>query len=179
VRNELVLADLSTHSMRVLDRCAHPPVLEFNFSPDGRFLAYNWGPTTRVTNLRICRLEDGPILDITRPVLADNAPVFDPEGGYLYFIGAREFNPVYDKLHFDLGFPKGTRPYLVALRKDVPSPMGRKRDKPTDQSSNDAAEVSIDFDGIQDRIEALPVPEGIYQQIAALKGKVVLTSNPI
>src|SRR5258705_487374 len=58
---------------------------------------------------------------ITRAALGDFAPVFDPEGAYLYFLSARVFNPVYDKLHFDLGFPKGMRPYVVTLRKEVPT----------------------------------------------------------
>ena len=130
VRNELVLVDLETRSMRVLDRSPHPPLINFNFSPDGRFIAYNWRPNRRTALIRICRIDDGATFNVTRPVLADFAPVFDPDGAYLFFIGAREFNPVYDKLHFNLGFPKGTRPYLVSLRKDVATPFGRKFELP-------------------------------------------------
>src|SRR5690606_13472320 len=60
---------------------------------------------------------------ITRPVLHDVRPAFDPEGKYLYFLSYREFNPVYDGLHFDLGFPWGMRPYLLTLRADLPNPF--------------------------------------------------------
>ncbi len=181
VRNELLIADLETRSMRVLDRSPHPPLINFNFSPDGRFIAYNWCPNRRTALIRICRIEDGATFNVTRPVLADFAPVFDPDGAFLFFIGAREFNPVYDKLHFNLGFPKGTRPYSVTLRKDVATPFGRKfelppKDAPTGIQRPD---VTIDFDGIEDRIEPFPVPEGIYEQIAALRGKVLLTSLPV
>ena len=178
VRNELVLADLEKRSMRVLDRDQHSPLTGFNFSPDGRFIAYNWCPSRRSSIIRICRIEDGATFNVTRPVRAEFAPVFDPNGAYLFFIGAREFNPVYDKLHFNLGFPKGMRPYLVALRKDVTTPFGQKLASPPKdaQISRPQPDLSIDFDGIEDRIEAFPVPEGIYEQLEALKGKVLFTS---
>ena len=68
-------------------------------------------------------MEDGHEFDVTKPVLQDIGPAFDPDGKYLYFLSRREFDPVYDNLHFDLGFPKGMRPYLVTLRKDLPSPF--------------------------------------------------------
>lgn len=60
---------------------------------------------------------------VTRPILHDVAPSFDPDGNYLYFLSYREFNPVYDNLHFDLGFPWGMRPYLILLRSDLPNPF--------------------------------------------------------
>jgi tricorn protease len=181
VRNELVIADLETRSMRVLDLSPHPAPINFNFSPDGRFIAYNWCPSRRTALIRICRIEDGATFNVTRPVLADFALVFDPDGASLFFIGAREFNPVYDKLHFNLGFPKGTRPYLVTLRKDVATPFGRKLELPPKdaQTGSQRPDLTIDFDGIEDRIEPFPLPEGIYEQIAALRGKVLLTSLPV
>ncbi len=181
VRNELVLVDLETRSMRVLDRNRHSALVSFNFSPDGRFIAYNWSPSRRSSLIRICRIEDGATFNVTRPVRADFAPVFDPDGRYLFFIGAREFNPVYDRMYFNLGFPKGMRPYAVTLRKDVTTPFGRKfESEPKDtQTGGKRPDLTIDFNGIEDRIEPFPVPEGIYEQIEALRGKVLLTSLPV
>ncbi len=181
VRNDLVLADLETRSMRVLDRNRHSPLVHFDFSPDGRFIAYNWSPSRRSSIIRICRIEDGATFNVTRPVRADFSPVFDPDGDYLFFLGTREFNPVYDKIHFNLGFPKGMRPYLVTLRKDVTAPFGRKlKVKRSDaQIGKDRPDLTIDFADIGDRIEPLPVPEGIYEQIQALSGKVLFTSLPV
>ena len=65
----------------------------------------------------------GAIYTVTKPVLHDVSPTFDPTGRYLYFLSYREFNPVYDSLQFDLGFPWGMRPYLVTLRADLPNPF--------------------------------------------------------
>ena len=183
VRNELVLIDLNDRSIRVLDRNPHSLLLAFNFSPDGRWIAYNWSPSQRTTIIRICRIDDGKTFNVTRPVLGDFAPVFDPDGAYLYFLSARVLNPVYDKLHFDLGFPKGMRPFVVTLRKDVPSPFVQGLKKISESKdarpSGEIPEVIIDFDSIEDRIEPFPVPEGIYEQIDAVKGRVLFTSLPV
>ncbi len=182
IRNELVLIDLNARSMRVLDRDLHQPLFWFNFSPDGRWIAYERSLSHHSAIIRICRLEDGATFNVTRPARVDFAPVFDPDGAYLYFLSARVFNPVYDKLQFELGFPRGMRPYLVTLRKEVPSPFVGKpvTSKAKSPETPDAiAEVAIDFDGIEDRIEPFPVPEGIYQQINAVRGKVLFTSLPV
>ena len=55
---------------------------------------------------------------------ADSDPVFTPDGLYLAFISRRSFDPVYDEQTFDLSFPLGSRPYLVPLAADTPSPFG-------------------------------------------------------
>ena len=179
VRNELVLVDLTNRSMRILDRNRHSLLSSFNFSPDGRWIAYTWSPTQRATIIRVCRIDDGATFDVTAPGIVDFAPVFDPAGRYLYFLSARVFNPVYDKLHFELGFPKGMRPYAVTLRKDLLSPFLGNVKSAEGKESDGTPEVVIDFDGIQDRIEPFPVEEGIYEGIGAIKDKVFFASLPV
>src|SRR5262249_52041392 len=39
--------------------------------------------------------------------------------------------------------------------------------------------ISIDLEGITGRVVAFPVPEGIYGQVAGIKGKALYTSYPI
>jgi tricorn protease len=190
-RNELLCVDFSsTPAMcRVLDRSAFVPIKGFDWSPDGRWLAYSCGLSLHTTAIRMCNVETGEIQDITRPVLEDVRPCFDPGGKYLYFLSHREFDPVYDNLHFDLGFPRGVKPYLVTLRRDLPSPFVAVP-KPAAEKNKGAAEkgeqaakpdepLAIDFDGIAERVLAFPVPDGRYEQIAAIDGKLLYTSLPI
>lgn len=139
--------------------------------------------------MKLCRVETGETFFATRPVLWDACPAFDPGGDYLYFIGRRVFNPVYDELHFDLGFPLGSRPYAIALRADVASPFVPKPRPLTDDDDDGDAddenegeevpEVLIDLDGIEDRIVGFPVPEGRYEGIAGIKGKAVYLNFPV
>ncbi|MCY3017498.1 MAG: PDZ domain-containing protein [Planctomycetota bacterium] len=190
-RHELLLVNLKAGKARVLDRSPFLPIAGFDWSPDGRWAAYSCALSPHTSAIKLCDTRSGKVFPLTRPVLQDVSPVFDPEGKYLYFLSLREFDPVYDGLHFDLGFPRGIRPYLVLLRKDTPSPfvpVAKPRDeKDADKADKKGAEgkkkaeapVVVDLDGITDRVLAFPLPDGRYQQIEALKGKVLFTTVPI
>jgi tricorn protease len=180
-RNELLHVDLKTGKRRVLDKSDWAQIAGFDWSPDGRWVAYSRALSQHTSQIKICEVNTGTAHAVTRPVLQDVAPAFDPEGQYLYFLSYREFDPVYDNLHFDLGFPRGVKPYLVTLRKDTRSPflpVPKPAEDKKDQKPK-PVRVEIDFDGIESRVLAFPVGDGRYQQIAGLKGKVLFTSVPI
>jgi tricorn protease len=183
-RNELVHVDLKTGKSRVLEKSEWAPIAGFDWSPDGRWVAYSWALSLHTSQIKICEVKTGKCHVVTRPVLRDEWPTFDPEGKYLYFLSYREFDPVYDALHFDLGFPRGVKPYLVTLRKDLPSPFvpvpkppEEKKDEPKKKPKPVA--VDIDFDGIETRVLAFPVSDRRYQQVAGLPGKVLMSWLPV
>ena len=122
-RNELLLIDLEAKSLRLLDRSIHQRIDGLSWSPDGRWLAYSFANSQQTAIIRLCEVESGAIHDATRTLLEDSRPSFDPEGNYLYFLSSRDFDPVYDSIHFDLSFPRSLRPYLITLRADLPSPF--------------------------------------------------------
>ncbi len=213
-RNELVTVDLKTSRVTVLDRSGLAPIHGFDWSPDGAWLAYSCAMTRHTSAIKLVDVKKKKCVQVTRAVLQDVDPVFDPDGRFLYFLSFREFDPVYDNLHFDLGFPKGVRPYLLVLAKDTPSPL-LPVPKPADPADRDPRTapgqsgngtpaapapaapgtkaaaapgkpgpaapppVRIDLDGIEHRLQALPVPEARYQGIAAIKGKVLFSQVPV
>ncbi|MEV0645264.1 PDZ domain-containing protein [Phytomonospora sp. NPDC050363] len=195
-RNQLLLVDLAADepSVQVLDTSAFGQMCDPVFSPDGEWLAYSC-PLQGVqedsasrTGIKLVELATGRTRLAADRVLRDEGPSFDPDGKYLYFIGHREFNPVYDELHFDLNFPTGSRPYAIALRADVPAPfvpepkpVVEEEDKGKDADKEDAEEPKggVDFDGITRRIVPLPVPDGRYDKVVGVSGKVLILSRPI
>ena len=187
-RNELVVVDVEGPSARVLDRSSYRRIQGAAWSPDGRWLAYGCFISAHTCVLKLCEVKTGEIHTLTEPVLRDLRPAFDPEGKYLYFISYRTFDPVYDSLHFDLGFPKGGRPYLLSLQADAPSPFLVKTAKDADAEgdkpekkkvSEKVAPTRIDLEGIENRIVPFPVPEGRYGRVVGLKGKVLFSSYPV
>lgn len=192
-RNELIIVDLKKKSARKIDSNNFSYIKGFDWSPDGKWIAYGQPVTRHTSVIKIADAKTGKSFEATRAVLQDVAPNFDPEGKYLYFISVREFDPTYDEMHFDLGFPRGMKPYLIPLAKDTPSPFvlvpkpaenPAKTDAKADAKGKNAKketpiQVKIDVDGIQDRIVAFPVPDGRYSQIAGIKGKVLFTSLPV
>jgi tricorn protease len=169
-RNELLWIDLATGALRVLDRSPYSPILGLDWSPDGAWIAYGLSETPHTSRIRLVNLSDFSLHSATRPVLRDLEPRFDPLGRYLYFLSYRVFDPVYDQLHFEAGFPKGMRPYALALQEGLGSPLGI-------QAASKGE--GIDLDGLEERILSLPVPEGIYRSLEALPNQLFLLSWPL
>jgi tricorn protease len=164
---------------RVLDTSPAERCADLAYSPDGRYIAYVWTSKPGTSIVRIADGETGTLIDALRQ---DRAPAWDPEGKYLYFISARDFNPVYDALQFDLSFPQAMRPYVTTLRADVPNPFTpvpaplhkSKDDENEEDDEKEKPPLAIDA-GIAQRILAFPVEQGAYDRIAGVKGRAVFT----
>lgn len=196
-RNELWLINLDTQCTKVIERSQFSHIGGFSWSADGKWLAYGCSVSPHTMIIKLYSIETGEIYPVTKPVLRDFHPAFDPDGKYLYFISQREFNPVPDQLHFEANFPCGARPYLITLQKNLPSPFvpvaaplePKDKDKSNEEKIKEAAAesqeskpvqaIQIDLDGIEDRIIPFPVPEGRYFKISGLKGKVIFHSWPV
>jgi tricorn protease len=192
-RNQLLLVDLEVERPEAVTLDASPfgRLDAAAWSPDGRWIAYHAPVTAQTMAIRLCRVESREVTQITRPVLRDLAPAWDPDGRYIYFVGQRDFNPVYDQLQFDLNFPMGSRPFAIALRKDVPSPFlpSTKAPESEEALAQEKAEaerqppstqpIEIDLDGIERRAIAFPVPEGKYGRVQGIKGKALFSWFPV
>ncbi|HEY8474526.1 MAG TPA: PDZ domain-containing protein [Natronosporangium sp.] len=185
-RNELLLVDLRTPEAAVtrLDRSKFGQFADLAWAPDSRWLAYTSPTSARTSAIAVAELASGRTRLVTRPVLRDRRPAFDPEGRYLYFIGQRELDAVYDEVQFELGFPMGSRPYAITLRADLPPPF-LPRVEPPEESGTDepadrpAVEVTIDFDGIERRVVPAPVPDGRYERVAGTRKQLLVSSRPL
>ena len=203
-RFELLHIDLETHELRVLDKGHYHSIRDAAWSPDGKWCAYSFAPTETTRSIKLCKIETGETWLVTEPEFSDFEPAWDPDGKYLYFLSSREFDPVYDSLHFDLGFPSAMRPLLVTLQKTLGNPFvpeprpleEEKEDKDkedeenkdeTDKAPEEKSEkkkdkrepITIDLEGISQRVVAFPYPRGRYGQIAGIEGKVIFTAFPV
>lgn len=184
-RNELVLVDLrgDEPSLTVAD---HSPygwvwIADPTWSPDGRWVAYTCAESMSTSAIKVVRVETGEVTPVTRPVLSDRRPAWDPRGRYLYFIGQRHLDPVTDQVQFDFGFPLGSQLYAVTLRAEQPAPFLPKVVPPhhEDKPDETPVEFEIDFEGIERRVVPFPLPDARYQQVAATAEKVYFTTRPV
>ncbi|GHO74059.1 tricorn protease [Ktedonobacter sp. SOSP1-85] len=213
-RQELLVVDLETGSLRVLDRSEYARIAGISWSPDGKWLAYGFAISGQKTAIKLCELESGATHQVTDPILEDVSPAFDPEGKFLYFIGARHFTPQHDSHQFEYSFPRGSKPYAIMLKRDQRSPFipepkapgekessanakseengstpdgkaqenGTLNEKSNGEKAKEGEEkkpITIDLEGIRERVLPFPVGEGRYTAIRGIKGKALFSSWPM
>lgn len=197
-RNEVWIGDVASGELTAVDRSEFGRTDDLDWASDGRWLAYSYRTSLRHSGIKLYGLASATATLVTQAEFIDYSPSFDPAGKYLYFLSLRTFDPVYDSVHFELSFPRGARPYLIALQaggappfEPVPKGLG---DDPADvEKVADEAEagvatttaaaakpkpvptpLQIDLDGIARRIAQFPVPENRFGKLAgAIGGRVV------
>ena len=139
--------------VREIDRTTNGDITGVAFSPDSRWLAWSCPGPLPLAQIRIAEVaEPGAVpIDVTPLRFADTEPAFSTDGKYLAFLSTRSFDPIYDAYVFDLSFPNGSRPQLVALAATTRSPFdpdfaGRAPALPKDATAAEegAAGVSVD-----------------------------------
>ena len=164
-------------------RCTNAEVAGLAFSPDSALLAWSqpWRPERGASQIRLARLADGTVTDVTPSRFDDTSPSFTLDGQYLAFLSNRAFDPVFDAHCWDLGFLPGVRPYLVPLLATTPSPfVPELNGRPVEPEGPGEirATVGLDVAGLAERIVPFPVEAGRYDKLRAVRDGVVWLELP-
>ncbi|OJW52600.1 MAG: hypothetical protein BGO67_06620 [Alphaproteobacteria bacterium 41-28] len=185
-RCELIHVNLKTQKLHLIDKSTFGDMWGLDWSPDGKWIAYDYPLNDRLRAIKLCERKAFKVHVITRPLLEDFRPSFDPSGKVLYFLSKRTYSPYSDNLQFEMGFPKGTKPYLILLDETLTSPfipqLRGEEVKPDkkEKKEEEVKSIKIDLKGIEDRILEFPVPEGDYVAIRGIPGgKVLYLSRPL
>ncbi len=198
--NVLAYITVDSKALTKVDQSGYNPFYDFVWSPDSRFLSYSKSGKNGISAIYVYALDDGGIHQLTPGHTNSHAPVFDPDGKYLYFLSERSFNPILDTYQFEFVDNAITNLYLILLKADEKSPFAPKEDevaikgeeeksggeKKAEEKPGEKAEegpkevtVSIDYDGIYDRQIAIDLPAGNYGGLSAVSGAVFYTSFPM
>ncbi|MEV7284273.1 S41 family peptidase [Streptomyces sp. NPDC093252] len=171
------------------------PVRDLAFSPDGAWLTWSHpGIGRSLRQIKLARIKDRLITDVTNGRFEDENPVFTRDGRYLAFLSWRGFDPVYDVHTGDLSFPLGCRPYLVPLSSATPSPFALSPDgrpaaggwDPVESAEPAVAEgegeadmgtgtgpvvaVTVEIEGLESRVTPFPVAASKYSALSPVAG---------
>jgi tricorn protease len=152
------------------------PTLVPTWAPDSKWIAYTLNTRNYIQQVHVYSLEQQKSFPVTDGLSDVFNPVFDASGKYLYFFGSTDAGPVRDWFAMSNADMRVTSAlYLAVLRKDLPSPLAKesdeeqkKDDKSAEKSPDKIGEkppapavtVTIDLDGLPNRILALPLPSG-------------------
>jgi tricorn protease len=173
-------AEVAKGRVTELIRSINGPVRDLAFSPDGAWLTWSHpGIGRSLRQIKLARIKDRLIVDVTNGRFEDENPVFTRDGRYLAFLSWRGFDPVYDVHTGDLSFPLGCRPYLVPLNSATPSPFalnpeGRPAagglDPVEEEETGEAGTVTVEVEGLAMRVTPFPVIASKYSALYPVAG---------
>ena len=120
---QLWYVDVSAKKPVAVDKAKYGEITNYAWSPDSKWIAYDKPADNFYSFVNLYSLADGKITPVTTSMTNSYAPLFDPEGKYLYFLSDRDFNEVLGNVDFEFANPKTTRVYIATLRKDQASPF--------------------------------------------------------
>lgn len=192
-RHELIVVNLETGSSKVLHRSPHMWLHGVGWSPDGRYVAFGASTTRQTSAIFVADVRTSRVRQVTSGDFDDSDPAFDPTGQYLYFLSGRTFDPMPDSVFHNYGFPQTAKPYVLVLDAATVSPFSTELAEPrapgappAEQSNGDKdakdkgpKPVKIVWDGLSERIEAVPVPHGRYGRVLGAQGRILFSSYPV
>ncbi len=172
-RGQIWVVDRKTKTPQLVADDGSPfPLRDYSWSPDGRFLAMSLGQINETRAIHVYELNQKKLHRLTDDAFTEREPVWSPDGQYLYYLSDREFMPMIDTVEWNYarGFQTGI--FARTLSKAAPSPFPPRNDEVTDDKDKDKQSsdkqdsqknnvtVSIDFDGLADRITRVPLEPG-------------------
>ncbi len=172
-------------------------IFDYSWSPDGKWLAFSMNEHSGFQSLYIWSVEEEVVRRVTGSYFHEQTPVWDPDGKYLYYLSDREFAPQISTVEWNYAGNRQRGIFALALQKDGPHPFPPESDEvkidesKTEESTEEAedtdadeesesksdekpstkrVDVSIDFEGLSDRVVRVPVDPDNITALAHGKG---------
>lgn len=168
------------------------------WSPDSKWLAYDKRLPNYMGAIFLYSVETGRTTQVTDGMSDASLPVFDADGKFLYFAASTDSGQAIQPDIHSMSRSVTRSIYLAVLPKDEPSPLapesdeekgeekkpdekkpgdaknGAKPEKPAAAADSKPVAVKVDFDGLLQRILAVPLPARNYQDLQAGKAGTLL-----
>ncbi len=155
------------------------PIFDFSWSYNSKYLTYSKMNKELVQQIYIYSLGSKISKNVSYGLFNDFNPLFSKDGKYLFFISNRRFRPTLCDFEWEMVYKNLAGIYVMTLQKNTPSFLefrndeeGKvtKKDKKDKKDKNKTKKVfAIDFNGIQERVEALPLKSGNYRDLSVTK----------
>jgi tricorn protease len=177
-----------------------------SWSPDSRWIAYDKHLDNQLRATFVYSVADKKTHQVTDGLSDTSCPRFDESGKYLWFLARTDVGVAGGEGMTSIGRPMASSVYGVVLQKEQASPVapesdeepdagvfaaaradkddksdkGDKTEKPDRAGAKKPEPVTIDFDGIDQRIVALPIDRANYVDLqVGADGALFLVAAPV
>jgi tricorn protease len=185
--------DIETKKTSLLDQATDGEFRAYTWSPDSKWVAAPRPDKNTQTRIYLYELASGNKTPVTDGWYDSGNPSFSRDGKLLFFTSNRDFNPIYSWTEWNHAYNDMTKIYFITLAKETQNPLKPINDEvnikkevipPTDKPADKKEPivkkevvVTVDLDGIVDRIVVLPIEPSSYWNISALGNKVYYLKN--
>jgi tricorn protease len=184
----LQFVDVATKKVTLVNQAKAWEIRDFSWSPDSKWIVYSRQEVEGMSKVWLYSVENEKATEVTDGWFASSSPVFSSDGKYLFFVSARDFNPIYGNTEFNTAYTDMQKIYFVTLSKDTENPFKPKIDdanpapaptpkadakkdepkaEPKKAEPKAAGDMKVDLDGLKDRLLAVPGPAGNYFNLKA------------
>lgn len=162
---------------------------DYQWSPDSKWLTFSVQTQTGNHAIRLWSRERGTLIEATDGFFNEYGPRFSADGKHLFFLSEREFAPQIGQFEWNYVGNRATGIFALALNQESGNPFGPRNDevsagdkdkkdgdkdkKNGDKDGDAAPTVSIDVDGLADRLIRVPVEANRIQALLPLKDKLL------
>ena len=185
----LRVCEVATGDSTVIADEPRGQIRDYRWSPCSGHLAFSMSGNTELSQLYIWTKADQELRLVSRAMSNDSSPAWGAKGERLFFLGLRGFQPRLSTTYeWDFQIDRGYGIFALALRQDLPALFAYRSDEAAtpdaepaeheakqDDKKKSASEtpIKIDFDGLADRVEAVPVPLDNYAGLNIAKGNLL------
>ncbi len=197
--NRLQFVEVESRQVTLAAQSDAFEIRDFVWSPDSQWLAFTKPEVRRFANIYLYGLAQKNQVQVTDGWFDVGSPEFSSDGKYLLFVSERSFNPSYGQTEWNHTYSDMERIYLVTLAAATKSPLAPKSDevKPRDDKAavsgteakaasdkdkdkdGDGAKaakpskvvVTVDVEGLTQRITVLPPPASSYGSLTSVGDK--------
>ena len=194
----LFLLDVETSKQIAIDQATMGEIRAYSFSPDSQWITYTKEASNGNDVIWVYNIPTAKATQLTNSTFSNFDPVFSNCGKFIFFVSNRDFNLAFSSFEFDYLYNNASRIYAMALKNDGTKLIKDKNDvepiaepkkeegskketkgKPKEEATKEteSVKVSIDFDGIDNRVMALPLPSGNYSLAGMVDGGLMYTSQ--
>jgi tricorn protease len=197
--NRLQFVEVESKQVTLAAQSEAFEIRDFVWSPDSQWLAFTKPEVRRFANIYLYGLAQKNQVQVTDGWFDVGSPEFSSDGKYLFFVSERSFNPSYGQTEWNHTYSDMERIYLVTLAAATKSPLAPKsdevkprddkaavsgteakapsdKDKDKDGDGTKAAKpskvvVTVDVEGLTQRITVLPPPASSYGSLTSVGDK--------